>query len=88
MINWKVRFKNPVFISQLIMSVIFPIVGYVGINVSDITSWGMLGNLLIQAASNPYILAVVAVSVYNAITDPTTRGVGDSYRAMTYDYPN
>jgi len=28
------------------------------------------------------------VSVWNAINDPTTKGLADSARAMTYDKPN
>ena len=35
----------------------------------------------------PYVLGLVIVSVFNAITDPTTAGLGDSERAMTYSYP-
>lgn len=86
-INWLVRFKNPVFIAQLVLSVLVPIVGYVGINLSDITSWQILGSLFVRAVSNPYVLGIVIVSVYNAVTDPTTRGIGDSERALTYTEP-
>ena len=39
MINWKVRFKNPVFIAQLILSILTPILTYMGITVQDLTSW-------------------------------------------------
>ncbi|WP_367399593.1 phage holin [Anaerotruncus massiliensis (ex Togo et al. 2019)] len=30
----------------------------------------------------------VLVSVFNALTDPTTAGVNDSVRAMTYETPH
>ena len=86
-INWLVRFKNPVYVSQIILSVILPIASYIGINLSDITSWAILGDMLLKAISNPYILALVIVSVYNASTDPTTKGIGDSERALTYSEP-
>lgn len=30
---------------------------------------------------------MAAVSLFNAITDPTTKGIGDSHTALTYDVP-
>ena len=47
-----------------------------------------LGNVLLQAVSNPYVLMLVIVSVYNAIVDPTTTGITDSSNALTYTEPN
>lgn len=85
--NLKVRFKNPVFIAQIILSVLMPILTYAGLTVQDITSWQKLGELLLAAIQNPYVLGLVAVSVWNALTDPTTAGLGDSSRAMTYQKP-
>ena len=86
-INLRVRFKNPVFYVQLILSVLTPIMGYMGITATDLTSWSVLGDVLLKAISNPYVLSLVAVSVYNSLIDPTTKGVGDSARALTYDKP-
>lgn len=86
--NLKVRFKNPVFIAQLVMAVLMPILAYAGLTVQDITSWAKLGDLLFGAIQNPYVLGLVAVSIWNALTDPTTEGLGDSARAMTYDKPS
>ena len=59
-----------------------------GITAQDITTWATLGNVLLEAVSNPYILLMVAVSVYNAVVDPTTTGVTDSANALTYTEPN
>jgi phi LC3 family holin len=87
MINWKVRFKNPVFLAQLGLSVLTPILAYAGLTVADMTSWSALGQILLDAVSNPYVLCLVAVSVWNALNDPTTEGVKDSKQAMTYDAP-
>ncbi len=88
MINFKVRLKNPVFYMQLILAIVTPVFAYTGITASEITSWAALRNIIIQALSNPYILFLVASSLYNAIIDPTTRGMGDSKRASLYEYPN
>ena len=88
MINWKVRFKNPVFYAQVILAILTPILAYMGITAQDLTTWSALGNVLLKAVSNPYILALVIVSVWNAVNDPTTTGISDSTKAMEYDKPN
>lgn len=85
--NWKVRFKNPLFIAQMILAVLTPILAYAGLTVKDLTTWNALGDLLIGALSNPYVLGLVVVSVFNAVTDPTTSGIKDSEQALTYAKP-
>lgn len=87
MINWKVRFKNPVFIAQLVLSVLTPILSYMGIAFQDLTSWGVVLNALRCAVTNPYVLGLIVVSVWNALNDPTTHGLGDSTNALTYSNP-
>lgn len=87
MINWKVRVKNPVFWVQVIVAIVMPILAYLGLSWEDMTSWAALGGIFIEAVSNPVILVAVAVSVWNAINDPTTKGLGDSVQAMSYDKP-
>lgn len=86
-INWKVRFKNPQFIAQLTMAIVVPVLAYAGLNYEDLTSWGVLGDLVLQAISNPYVLGMIAVSVYNAVNDPTVAGLSDSKQALTYNKP-
>ena len=86
-INLKVRFKNPMFYIQLILSVLTPILTYLGLTATDLTTWAKLFDVLVQAISNPYVLSLVIVSVYNAFVDPTTSGFGDSKNALTYDKP-
>lgn len=88
MINWKVRIKNPVFWVQIAAAIVLPILAYLGLSWEDMTSWAALGGIFLEAIKNPVILASVIVSVWNAINDPTTKGLSDSYRAMTYDKPN
>ena len=85
--NWKVRFKNPLFIAQIILSVLTPILAYAGLTVKDLTTWQALGDLLMGALSNPYVFGLVVVSVFNAVTDPTTSGVKDSEQVLTYTKP-
>ena len=86
-INWKVRFSNPQFIAQLVVSVFVPILAYLGIAAEDLTSWSIVGEVLLEAISNPYVLVLVVVSVYNSINDPTVTGLSDSQKALTYKKP-
>lgn len=85
--NLKVRFRNPIFIAQLILSILTPILSYAGLTLQDLTTWASLGNLLIQALSNPYVLGLIIVSLWSALNDPTTAGITDSKLAMTYQRP-
>lgn len=85
--NLKVRFKNPIFIAQLILAILTPILAYAGLTMQDLTTWKTLGELLLNALSNPYVLGLIIISVWNALNDPTTEGVGDSDQALKYDIP-
>ena len=85
--NLKVRFKIPVFIAQLILAILTPILAYAGLTVQDLTSWQALGEILLGAIRNPYVLGLIVVSVWNALNDPTTAGITDSAQALTYDKP-
>lgn len=88
-INWKVRFnkENILFITQVIISVVIPILTYFGLQASDLTTWSKVWESFVQAISNPYVVVMALVSLFNAITDPTTRGIGDSTTALTYKNP-
>jgi len=86
-INWKVRLNNPQFFVQVLLAVLLPILAYMGLTLQDLTTWVELGNVLLNAVSNPYVLGLVVVSVYNAVSDPTTRGISDSKQALTYKVP-
>lgn len=76
-INLRVRLKNPIFVVQMILAVLTPILAYAGLRTEDITTWSTLIKLLIDALKNPYVLSLVCVSVFNAINDPTTPGLKD-----------
>lgn len=86
-INWKVRIKNPLFWVQVGLSILTPVMAYLGIAAEDITSWSVLGATLFEAVKNPYVLGLVIISVWNAVNDPTTSGMSDSLQALTYTKP-
>lgn len=85
--NLKVRIKNPVFWIQIAATVLVTILGYYGLTGADITSWPALGDMLLGAASNPYVVFIVVVAVWNALNDPTTSGLADSVLAKSYEVP-
>lgn len=88
-INWKVRFnrENILFIWQIFLSVVIPILAYFGLEASDFTTWGKVWHTIVDAVSNPYIVILIIVSFFNAVTDPTTKGITDSENALTYLSP-
>lgn len=82
MINWKIRFKNPVFYIQLIVSIISSIFAYMGITASEITSWYKLFEIIRQAFSNPYIIFIMVISIYNFLIESSQQKViSDSKKA-------
>lgn len=83
-INWEVRVHNPVYIAQIILAFILPILAYFGLTWEDMTSWATLGTTLFAAIKNPVVVVAVIVSVWNATNDPTTKGLSDSARALQY----
>lgn len=86
-INFKVRKNNPYFWIQIALSVLVPIGAYFGIQAQDITTWSMVGYVIVKTVSNPYVIFTVLVFVFNALIDPTTDGFTDSKKAMTYTNP-
>lgn len=88
MINWKVRFKNPVWWAEVAAAILLPMLAAVGVGWEDITSWAALWAVIKAAFLNPVTLAAVAVSVWNTVTDPTTKGICDSKAALCYEKPH
>ena len=79
-INWKVRIKNPVFwitIIPAIATCAYTVLGCCGI-VPTIS----------QSELVELLMAIVSgMSTIGILVDPTTKGAGDSERAMSYDEP-
>lgn len=83
-INWKVRIKSPTFWTGLIGVLATFSIGMAQLFGVDIAaqagSWEQGLTALVTAVFG--ILALVGVTA-----DPTTKGLGDSEQAMTYDKP-
>ena len=85
--NWKIRLKNPVFWVQVLTGALATVLAYSGLTAADMTTWAGLWGVITGAFSNPYCLFLVLSSVWNAVNDPTTKGVADSERARQYTIP-
>ncbi len=82
MINWKVRIKNRNFWIALIPAVLVLIqvvaaVFGITLDLSD------LGEKLLEVVNALFVV----LAILGIVNDPTTAGVGDSDRAMTYEKP-
>lgn len=79
-INWKVRFKNKVFLASMLALVIsfaydaMALLGYAP-SVDESSVMALVDTVL-------KVLAAVGILV-----DPTTAGLSDSVQAMTYEKP-
>lgn len=86
-INWKLRFYNPVWWVQVVLALIVPILSYFGYSFQSMTSWQLVGETLLKAIQNPYVLGMAILSVLNTVNDPTTKGLGDSADSLKYSKP-
>ncbi len=86
-INLKVRAKNPCFWVNITLSIVMPVLGYFGLTAAELTSWGVLLDTFVSAIMNPYVLILVATSVWNELHNPTTRGYSDSTKVLEYTEP-
>lgn len=75
--DWKSRVKNPIFWVNVLLAIGTPILTYFGITGSDLTAWGTLFNLILDALKNPYVVGTVIVSLWNTIYNPATKGIKD-----------
>lgn len=79
-INWKVRFRNKVWLTSfitLIVSFVYSI-----LQMLDITPAFAKGTVMQIVNEFLMILSMIGV-----VVDPTTEGLGDSRRALSYEEP-
>ena len=80
MINWKVRFRNKTFLVSffsLLIAFIYDVMSL--LNVTPMVEQGSVLGVM--------NMILTALGVMGVIADPTTVGLGDSKRAMTYESP-
>ena len=82
-INFPVRFKNPWFWVGLIGTILTAM----GVSPEMFTSWGAVYEAIIGLLSNPFQIGCVILAVLGVFVDPTTAGISDSQRALSYRSP-
>lgn len=82
-INIPVRFKNPWFWVGLCGTIL----AAMGVSPEMFTSWDAVWEAVVNMVSNPYMIVSVVLAVLGVFVDPTTSGISDSNRAMTYKSP-
>ena len=83
MINWKVRIKNKAFWLALIPAVLV-LVQVVAALFGYTIDLGDIGNKMIAVVDAVFVL----LAILGIVNDPTTDGLSDSSRALTYNEPN
>lgn len=87
MINWKVRFKNRkwvlAFIAQLLIVAQMVLAGLNSLGITDFQLTDAIQQSILNFVNTVFIL----LSMMGIIQDPTTKGMRDSERAMTYKDP-
>lgn len=80
-INWKVRFRNPVWVTSLVALIISTV--YQVLAMFEIAP-ALTEDTIMQIVSG----VVQLLTLVGVMIDPTTKGVGDSDRALEYKEPN
>jgi phi LC3 family holin len=83
MINWKVRIKHKAFWLALIPAILLLIQTVCALFGVQIDISGVSEKLI--AVINAVFTVLVILGI---VTDPTTKGIGDSERALGYTEPN
>ena len=82
MINWKVRIKNKQFWVSLIPALAILVQAVAAVFGYTLNLEELVGKILAVVGAVFAVLAILGV-----VVDPTTAGIGDSARAMTYEEP-
>lgn len=81
-INWLVRIKNKAFWVALIPAVLM-LVQMIAAVFGYEMNLGDLGDKLLAVVNSLFVV----LAILGIVTDPTTEGVADSERALTYEEP-
>ncbi|MGN1195249.1 MAG: phage holin [Acutalibacteraceae bacterium] len=80
-INWKVRLKNPVFWLTVIPAIIALVYTVLGL-------FGVVPTVSEKTTVNAVTAIISALTTVGVLIDPTTKGICDSEKALTYEEPS
>ena len=81
MINWRLRFQNKTTLVALI-------VGIIALVYQVLNTFGIIPKIEQQQIVNIAMAIIDLLCLAGIIVDPTTAGIGDSERALSYDKPS
>lgn len=80
-INWKVRFRNPVWLAGFISTIVS--FAFVLLKLFDVAP------AVSESAIMDGVHAMITIlSAIGVLVDPTTKGMSDSERALAYEEPD
>ena len=82
-VNIPVRMKNPWFW----VGVVSVAITAIGVDPQTFTSWAAVWEGIKAVAQNPVQLVTMVLAVLSVFIDPTTAGLSDSEKALTYSAP-
>ena len=82
-VNIPVRLKNPWFW----VGVVSIIITAIGLDPTTMTSWGAVRDAVEAVLRNPVQLVPAVLAVLAVFVDPTTAGLTDRARALSYTCP-
>lgn len=79
-INWKLRLKNKTTLSALVLALVALVYQVLGV-------CGVVPRVSQDQVTTIVSMVINVLCLLGIVVDPTTAGVGDSERALTYDEP-
>ena len=79
-INWKLRFQNKTTLTAVILALVALVYQVLGL-------FGVVPKISQDELTTVIGMVINILCLLGIVVDPTTAGVGDSARAMSYDEP-
>ena len=79
-INWKLRLKNKATLTALVMALVALVYQVLGV-------FGVVPRVSQDQVTTIISMVINILCLLGIVVDPTTAGVSDSVRAMSYDEP-
>ena len=79
-INWKLRLQNKTTLTALVMALVALVYQVLGV-------CGVVPHVAQDQVTTIVSMGINILCLLGIVVDPTTAGIGDSNRALTYDEP-
>lgn len=76
-LNWKARFKNKTFVISFVTLIVAFVYQMLGL-------FGIVPSISESSIVNVVTIVINILATFGVLVDPTTNGVSDSDRALTY----